>query len=317
MMIDMIGPVPRAVGRRIGYTELPPFVRSWVAAQFGPVQVVREHVGGMSPGCATSVRTAEGRMLFVKAVGAELNEFTIDLFGKEIALLRRLPAVPYRPVLRAALDDAGWVAVVLDHVDGRFPDLAVDADFAAVAATLHRQVAELTPAPDGVTVLPLATTAERWANRWTQHLAADPGRYLPPWAVARFDELHDRVGDLAGQLPTTTLCHFDVRDDNLLVRPDGAVVVLDWGLARLGPAWTDLVMLAAQRPTAAAAQQWLQRWVPSGAEELVTSFVLAFGGSQAWNGEQPAQPSLPTLAAFCRADARRLLAIAELRLSAG
>jgi aminoglycoside phosphotransferase (APT) family kinase protein len=58
----------------------------------------------------------------------------------------------------------------------------------------------------------------------------------------------DRVRALPHQLPATTLCHFDIRDDNLLVREDGQAVVVDWGMARLGPAWTDLVLLAAQKP---------------------------------------------------------------------
>ena len=51
--------------------------------------------------------------------------------------------------------------------------------------------------------------------------------------------------------------------------------------------------------------------------DLVTTFILAFGGSQAWQAEQPPRPSLPSFTTFCRVDAARLLAVARLRLAGG
>jgi aminoglycoside phosphotransferase (APT) family kinase protein len=301
------------VGRRIGYAALPAFLHAWVDARYGPVTVLRDHVGGMSPGCATSLRTAAGETVFVKAVGAELNAQTVELFRAELRLQRILRPAPYRPALLDGLDRDGWVAIVLRHVDGRFPDLSDDTDLAAVAAAVDAQVAELTPAPAGVDVLPLAETARRWLARWAD-VAADPFRYLPGWAAARCDALLSRVRTLPDRLPPTTLCHFDVRDDNVLIRPDGSAVLLDWGMARLGPAWTDRVLLAAQRPTAAAADRLLRRWLDPADQDTVTDFLLAFAGSQAWNGAQPERPALPTFAAFCRADAGRLFALAQHRL---
>lgn len=312
-MTRMSGKTPRAVGRRIGYTGLPAALRDWLDHRFGPVRIAREHDGGMSPGCATSVRTPDGETLFVKAVGEELNAQTVALFRQELALLRRLPAATHRPALLAAYDRDGWVALVLEHVPGRYPDLAVDADFAAVAEAVAAQSDELTPPPDGVEVPTLATTTTRWAVRWAE-IRDEPARFLPAWAVARLPALDARVRRLPGQLPATSLCHFDLRDDNLLIRDDGRAVVLDWGMARRGPAWVDLALLAAQKPTAAEADQWLRRWLPDAAQDVATSLFVAFGGSQAWNARQPARPALPTFTAYCRDDARRLLSLAHLRL---
>jgi hypothetical protein len=305
---------PRAVGHRIGYLGVPAFVREWVDSQFGPARVTREHVGGMSAGCASSLVTADGQGLFVKAVGVGLNEQTVALFRHEVGLLHVLEPAPYRPAVRAVFDRDGWVAIVLDHVEGRFPDLAADGDFTAVTQAVAAQVAELTPPPKAADALRLATTAERWVGRWTD-LQTCPERCLPGWAAARFDDLMDRVRALPHQLPAATLCHFDIRDDNLLVREDGQAVVVDWGMARLGPAWTDLVLLAAQKPTAGQAQRWIEQWVEPADQDVVTSFLVAFGGSQAWNAHQPAKPSLPTFAAYAREDMRRLLALARLRLN--
>jgi hypothetical protein len=64
-------------------------------SQVGPVAVVREQRGGMSAGCATSLQTGNGRLLFLKAVGAEQNPQTLELFRYETRVLRSLPAVPY------------------------------------------------------------------------------------------------------------------------------------------------------------------------------------------------------------------------------
>lgn len=267
----------------------------------------------MSPGCATSLRAADGQDLFVKAVGAELNEQTVELFRYEIGLLRALPPAPYRPVLRGAYDEGGWVAIVLAQVPGRHPDLARDTDFAAVARVVAAQAAELTPAP--VAATSLTVTAERWLHRW-EAIREQPERFLPGWAAGRIDDLIERVRVLPRQLPATTLCHFDIRDDNLLVRDDGRAVVLDWGMARHGPSWTDLVLLATQRHTAEAAEYWLRRWVPPADQDTVTGMLVALAGSQAWSAQQPARPSLPTLPEFCRDDAQRYLALVRLRLGA-
>jgi aminoglycoside phosphotransferase len=304
----------RAVGRRVTYVSVPLAVRAQIAERFGKCDVLREHVGGLSPGCATSLRTPEGQVVFVKAVGMELNEQTVELFRREAGLLRVLAPAEYRPRLLADFEVDGWVALVLEHVEGRHPHLDDADDFAAVAQVITGQVTELTPPPKHSDVLSMVTTAERWASRW-EAIAVDPQKYLPAWAIRNLTGLLDRVRRLPDELTTTTLCHFDVRDDNLLLTDDGRAMVLDWGMARLGPAWTDLVVLAAQRSTAEESQSWLERWVPPDEHDLVTSFLIAFGGSQAWNARQPAIPSLPGRAAFCAEDSLRLLSIARRRLA--
>ena len=101
--------------------------------RFGAHKVLREHVGGMSPGCATSLATADGGRVFVKAVGQELHERTTENFRREAELLRRLPDVDYRPRLLDMFEDGGWVALCLQHIDGENPGLTDDRDFDAVA----------------------------------------------------------------------------------------------------------------------------------------------------------------------------------------
>lgn len=302
--------MPRAVGLRIGYAQVPEQVRSWVQEQVGPATVIAEHRGGMSPGCATSLESADGQRYFVKAVGEELNARTVEIFRGEVDLLRALPPAPYRPPLLAAYDHDGWVALLLEQVDGRYPDFDDDADFAGAMKAVTAQVEELTPPPFPAN--PLEASTARWLQRWG-FVREDPHAYLPTWAAERADELYARAEAMRHQLPPTTLCHTDVRDDNFLIRPDGSAVVLDWGMASLAPAWLDPVLLATQRSTDKGAA-WLKGHVAPEDDEAVTNLLVAFGGAQAWRGTQPNHAALPAMADYCREDATRLLALAEHRL---
>src|SRR6202000_2103102 len=106
-------------------------------------------------GCATTLERSDGSRIFVKAVGAELNPDTPNLFRREVSVLSALPRVPYRTEMLDFFDDGAWVAVVLANVQGRVPDLVDQAEFAAVASVVHQQAAELTPAPAGIDVPPV------------------------------------------------------------------------------------------------------------------------------------------------------------------
>lgn len=305
----------RAVGRRIRYSEVPVAVHDHVRRRFGAHEVLREHKGGMSPGCATTLATADGGCVFVKAVGRELNERTTELFRREAQVLRRLPDVCYRARLLDTFDDGGWVALCLEHITGEHPDLTDERTFDAVAETIRRQTRELTPPPADVAAESLAETALRWASQWTD-ITRDSGAYLPAWAADDVPALAARVQRLPASVQSESLCHFDIRDDNLLLTSEGNPVVLDWGNPRLGPAWTDVVFLAAQRGDAEAAVTWLETQLPGAVRDTVATFFVAFAGSQAWNGRHRYDPSLPAMPAFCREDSARLFAIARLLLGA-
>jgi aminoglycoside phosphotransferase (APT) family kinase protein len=306
-------PTPRLVGERARFADVAPAVHLWLRDLFGPVTLVAEHTGGLSPGCASTIETRSGERLFVKATGAALSDGTVELFRLEAGVLAALPAVPYRPRLVADFDDDDWVALVLTHVDGQTPDLERDDHFHAVADTLAAQVAELTPAPGGARVPSLAVTAEGWLDRcW--HVAHDPTRYLPAWAATLADELFDRTHGLTDVLEGSTLCHFDVRDDNLLIGADGAGVVLDWGMAHLGPAWVDLANLGWQRTDPLDADRAIRTLVDDAHQDAVTSLVVAFAGSQAWNAVHGGPRGLPAFGDYCREDRDRLLRLAAVRV---
>ena len=301
------------MGSRLAYESSPAELRKWVSSALGDVTVVRRHRGGMSPGPAVTLRSAGGEDFFCKAVGTALNKQTVALFRREAALLEVLPSAPYRTPLLATYDDGDWVALLFEHVDGTYPDMASEPDVAAVLATVLAQSTELTPVPAGADVPALGDTIGRWRLRW-EGVLAEPQAYLPPWAADAAEALAARVDHLATHVTPTTLCHFDVRNDNVLVTEGGDAVIFDWGMARAGPAWVDLAMLAVQLPTPARGEALLREHVPAQSSPAVTDFVLAFAGAQSWNARQPAPPGLPAMPSFCAEDARRLWDLARYRL---
>lgn len=304
---------PRASGKRRSFAEISPVVLEWLHSQFGELEIVREYKGGMSPGCATSIVTTAGRQLFIKAVDDDPDDVTADLFRHEAHVLSTLPTAGHRPSLLGCFDDGAWVALVMEHVKGDYPDFSDGTDLQRVADALKAQADELSPPPVALEIPSLGECIQWWVSRW-EDITADPGRYLPVWAVPLADGGLERAQRLIGQLPSETVCHFDVRNDNLLLGPDGDVIFIDWGIAMTGPKWSDLLMLALQDPDPIAVDRHLRAWISPDLEELLTDFLVAFGGSQAWDSQLPVPRRLPTLRAYLADDAERLLRAAAVRL---
>jgi len=308
----------RASGHRLSYDRLPPTVTNWVELSLGGrVEQVQPCTGGMSPGCAARLRLADGGRAFVKAVGAEQNQRSYELYQQEMAPLAALPLVAHRPTLLGSYDTDGWAALLLEDLAGGELDLDRPADFADAAEVVDRQAAELTPAPSGTAVPRLDDTALTWLESWTGDIMAEPSHFLPGWTVAVVEHLDDRVRALPARLSGSTLCHWDIRGDNLLRRGDGTVVVCDWGMAHTGVWWGDRFQLATRHAGQPLIDDWLSGrsgWSADLDADL-TSLLVLFGARHAWLAAQPAAPGLPTMAAFRRARAADMLAGARRRLA--
>jgi hypothetical protein len=312
---------PRAVGPRIDYDDLPAPVRAWADdALGGHVVSATTQVGGFSAGVAARLRTDSGRTAFVKAVDDAVNVQTPELFRHEIAVLEVLPDVEYRASLRASYDDGTWVALLLDDVDGRHPDLHDDVDVASVEAAIVAQARELTPDPVRLDVPDMAHATARWHRRVVRELDRDPTQF-PGWFVAESDALLARLTSLPDRMPADSWVHLDIRDDNLLVRVDGSAVILDWGMSRSGPSWLDQVLLAVHRVDRPVFDEMAADVVTFGTstgrgaalQEDITDLVLALGSSLASLRDRP-MPGLPAIDEFRRREQARLLDGARRRL---
>ncbi|GAB7192868.1 hypothetical protein NUM3379_35770 [Kineococcus sp. NUM-3379] len=300
----------RASGQRIGWADLPGHVRAAVEAVLGaPVVAAVSQPGGFSPGTADRVRTADGRRAFVKAVSSGLNPHTPDMHRREVHVTGALPLALPVPRLLGSYDDGTWVALVLEDVEGRHPHTPWHADEVGhVLAALEALAAE--PLPASLADLPRAGTAlaEDLGN-WDA-VAADPPADLDPWAAAHLAELRELGVRAAAAVAGDALVHCDVRADNLLVRPDGGVVVVDWPWACRGAAWLDTLMLLVNVNLHGGhdVEALLPRGATVRAEPAEVTAVLAgLAGYFVHTSRLPAPPGLPTVREFQRAQGEALL----------
>lgn len=321
---------PRAVGVRATYAAVPPPVRAWVDSTLGsPVVEAREQVGGMSPGCATRLVYADGTRAFVKAVGTDLNPHTPVLFRREVLALELLGRHPLWAGLIASYDDGDWVALLLEDVEGSHPDLSLDAEMERLveqtdelSATMNARVTSLpppTPGDDGQALYrpgptDFATVTRGWVGAFDR-LHEVPPDLLPRWVPDRLGRLREQVSMLLDET-TDTVVHVDIRNDNLIQRPTGELVFLDWGAFGRGPAWLDPLVARLERVDS----PWFDRSLASSpalraaGDEVVTAWLVGMGTYLAWRAHTAVDVNLPTLADFRRRESARFLGAAARRL---
>lgn len=303
-----------AVGPRMPYEAMPAGVRAWVDRTLGSGVVSADtQYGGFSPGVAARLVTASGRRAFVKAVGPELNPDSPGLFRRELAAMQALAAekLPQAPMLYDGYDDGGWVALLLEDIEGRMPDQPWNV---ADAGRVLRATAELTerltpsPWPDA----PLAAErSESFLSRW--ELVPADGTPVPDWIGDRVPELAELAATGRQALAADeALAHWDIRSDNVLLT-DERVVFVDWAHPARAAAWADLVIVSADiRGSLTGAELAGLPAPPDG--DAVTGFLAAVAGGLWWAAHQPDPPGLPTLREWQREHAEVHLAWLRERL---
>ncbi|WFE31476.1 phosphotransferase [Micromonospora sp. WMMD975] len=296
---------------RVRWHELPAHVRTAVEAILDDRVVAAEsQPGGFSPGTADRVRTARGGRAFVKAVSPAQNDRSPTMHRAEARIAAALPAHAPTPRLLGSHDDGDWIALVYADVEGRHPVTPWDAgELAAVLSTLESMAATLTPAPAVATATATESLAHDFAG-W-RRIAADPPADLDPWARAHLPELCAAADRGLAALAGDTLCHLDVRADNLLLGPDGRVTVVDWPWACRGPAWLDTLLAVVNvqvhgghDPDALLATRPLTARVDPAD---LTGALAGFTGFFLDGARQPPPPGIPTVRAFQRLQADALL----------
>jgi hypothetical protein len=314
--LDVSG-APRAAGVRLPWRQVPTRVHEWVCEQLGaPVTEAVDQVGGMSPGCATRVATREGRRAFVKAVGPELNPLTPDLFRHEGRVLDHLGEDPLWAGRRGMLDEpGGWVALLLEDVPGVHPDPDDPTHQELVLTFTDRLASRLTGRADGLEITAAGDGLRRWGTVWDQ-LEELPSDLLPRVVRDHAPALRAGYDRMVEAADGDSVVHHDVRNDNLLLRPDGTLVFVDWGMSRRGPRWLDPLV---------ARLEWVDQpdfdvlVLRSDAlrelgDDLITAFLAGFGAWLALRSLDPPAPGLPTLGAFRRRESARALAGVARRL---
>jgi aminoglycoside phosphotransferase (APT) family kinase protein len=109
--------------------------------------------------------------------------------------------------------------------------------------------------------------------------------------------------------PMDHLVHWDIRVDNLLRRPGGEIVFLDWGTTARGPAWADPLLARLERVD----EPWFDGSVAASptlaaaGDELVTAFLAGFAAHLAARSVVAVDINLPTLNDFRVRESRRMV----------
>jgi aminoglycoside phosphotransferase len=293
-----------AAGTRIGWRDLPVEIRERIEQIVGGrvVEAVSQS-GGFSPGTADRVVTAEGRRAFVKAVTPALNERSAELARQETRITSALPGHVPAPRVLGAFDDGAWVVLVLEDIEGTHPRTPwVEAEIDAAVTALAQLADALTPTP-----LPVPDVTDNLAEgfRGWHRLADDRPADLDPWAAGHLPELMAAAErGLAAVADGDTLAHCDVRADNMLVRPDGRLMIVDWPWACTAPAWFDRVLLALN-VTAYGGDP--ERVIDGLDRRIVIDLFAGFAGFFRDMSRLPPPPSLPSVRAFQRWQADAVL----------
>jgi hypothetical protein len=117
-------PAPAARGVRLDWNQVPERVRAafetWAGSR---VASATSQVSGFSPGVAARVRLADGRGVFIKAIGPEPNPDSPEFHRREGSIVAALP--PHVPVPRLLWSfdegEGGWIVLVFEEVHGRHP----------------------------------------------------------------------------------------------------------------------------------------------------------------------------------------------------
>jgi aminoglycoside phosphotransferase (APT) family kinase protein len=228
--------------------ELPVEVRRAVEDAAGsPVRTAASQGGGFTSGFASRLELEDGRRLFVKAATSDRHVFARPSYEREAAVVRGLPAAVPAPRVLWTRDLGAWFVSAFEDVPARHPVRPWDSrELAAVLDVCTLMAHELTPVPAS---LPAPHPLDEWDDDfsfWRRRSAGDPEALAVPlvarWS-SRVDELAVLESAWLARCAGGTGLHFDLRDDNLLVRPDGSVLVCDWNHLTLGAAWLDLASL--------------------------------------------------------------------------
>lgn len=286
---------------RIGWHDLPEAVRSRAEEIIGDRVVSAEsQAGGFSPGTADRVVTGSGRRAFVKAVTPAINTRSAELARQEMHITAAMPEHAPVPRMLGGFDDGEWVVLILEDVDGvnpRTPWVASEIDAAVTA--LAELAAALTPSPVPDAPPAIDVVAEDFAG-WRQ-IAADPPADLDPWLAERLDDLRAAADrGLAAVATGDTLVHFDIRADNMLIRPDGRVVIVDWPWGCVGPAWLDRLLLGLDILVKGGDPDRVFEGIDPG---VVTDVIAGIAGMFEHICRLPPPPGIPTVRAFQRSAA--------------
>ncbi|WP_406249329.1 hypothetical protein ACI7YT_04805 [Microbacterium sp. M] len=286
---------------RVRWRDLPAALRAEAARVLGGrvISAVSQH-DGFSPGSADRIVTADGARAFVKAVRQAHDATCFDLHRREIAVMRVIPDGVRAPRLLGTYEREGWVALIIEDIDGEHP--GTQNDGSQIESILDALATLPEIAADAFEALPRAAdefVGER--DSW-RHLESE-GIELPAWASASSPRLRAAAERVCDVVDGAHLQHLDCRADNVLVDGAGAAWIIDWPWAGVGARWIDGLMYlfdARLRGERFDAEQVLatQEVFAGVGPDDIDSVLAGLTGRYFQKASWPAPAGMPTLRAF-------------------
>ncbi|MFT4229383.1 MAG: phosphotransferase [Microbacterium sp.] len=312
---------------RIQWEEVDARLRAETERMLGSTVVeAASQPGGFSPGSADRVLLADGRRVFVKTGSTADNPDIVQFHRREAEIAARLDRSLPVPSFVGVVDLKDRIALALEDVAGRAPTtpwrseelLATLDAFATIGRTRAPEIAALGDMRNAG-----ATYGAGWSRLANElpELPALPDD-LGEWVTANRTVLTRRGAEMADASAGDRLVHLDARADNILIRPDGSVTVVDWPWAARGAGWIDaLALLFNVRVSDATAdveaivqEHPVFEAMPA---EHADSVLAGFAGHFLFVSQGPPVPGIPTLRAFQFEQSVAILRWLRERLSRG
>ncbi len=293
-------------GTRVSWQWVPPGVRDSVERYLGTtVDRAESQIHGFSPALASRLSLADGRQVFVKAIGPDYESGAPggqDIYRREARIAAGLPGSAPVPRLMESWEADDWVVLLFEEIDGWHPAFPwQEQEFDRVLEALTLLADQLTPSPLSAPKASIPGEQNYWAMLSDEPAALIPLVGLDLWVRDNLDRL-TKIATTSGQaFEGSTLLHSDIRADNILLT-DGRVYFVDWPHATVGAAWLDLLYflpsVAMQGGPDPQATFWSHPVANGARGDTVRSVLAGMAGFFIYGAAQPPPPGLPTVRRF-------------------
>ncbi len=287
---------------------MPAHVRDAIDEIAGaPVTDANNLDGGFSPGPAARCSLSDGRVVFVKAAGLDLNPVSPQMHRREGQILAGLRADVPAPELIGMFDDGDWVALVIEWINGAMPIAPLGRDDVNRLLGLVEKLASI---EGGGELNSCSDAHPNLFGHW-RLLMEQPLDGLGAWSLRHLEALAGLEVGVSDAIRGNCLVHLDLRSDNVILANAGRRhdVIVDWPGASVGAPWIDLVgLLPALELDGGPTPEEVFEHHPvgkGGDPDSVTAFVASIAGYFTRMSLLEPPPGLPTVRRF-QADQGRI-----------